>query len=815
MKVFDGGKVAGDALALWICADVGPRLYSEAPFAPQWVAALIGARLILGALLRFYGQGAPMGGWKKLLASHALWLLAAGALVAFRAGPVKTQLLVLMAAAHTLFVLLGVLWYRYCQARLRPPPGEELRACLLVATALVLVRPFDTRLMAGTGDAKLYGEAMADFLAQVHAGIFPPLVSQSEVAPFGAIFPFRMATYHFYLGVALDALTAGHLTVYAVQHLTLMISMVAGALAMYAVLRRLTPPLPWLAAALTALYVGAPVWLGALYSFNMFFTVMALPWLPIAFYTIARPPTAGMGRAILNGAALAMVWFAHPPIGLWASIVVVVAQAFTLLFAWPGWRGLAQIAVSWLVFAFLCAGLWVSISEVSAGTGPDAWPVILRIIHLTFPGLILAPQNPALALINFQPGYAILAILAGAAILAARHRDGAATRLVAVAALLLVLILPVPWVTAWLWQSMPPVVAAITNIWPLQRIVPVLVAIAPLAAILACRGLDFRRRRAVWALAGALSVALVWSALQVPKYFFCGRVDVRSQERDTVESRSENSPLLLNWLAYYYTATGTPPDLVASEINDPVLLNRVLTPDGDQVLASNFDVARAADAQAKSVAVRAVSVDAAYALSLPLTLAPGKRYLLSLQPGSRVPAGTLRLFNSELNIETRRLVGGGPQITLPIWTSSRSPQTPQVVYYPDSPYVMEQAIPNFLTAREASYDRATMPVRIERFAPYRARVTSPAVGSLETHRLFVKGYRARVNGLPAPVSSSPSGLAMVPVPAGVSTVDLDYVGSPRLRLAMARSAAGWAGVLILVGIYVWRRLGRPLLQPTA
>jgi len=95
-----------------------------------------------------------------------------------------------------------------------------------------------------------------------------------------------------------------------------------------------------------------------------------------------------------------------------------------------------------------------------------------------------------------------------------------------------------------------------------------------------------------------------------------------------------------------------------------------------------------------------------------------------------------------------------------------------------------------------SYDRGTLPVRVESWIPYRAIVRSPEAAWLETPRVYQNGYRALVNGQPAEVRKSPESLTAVAVPRGESRVELEYIAPTGLRSFFWLSFA--AGVVALL-----------------
>jgi hypothetical protein len=92
-----------------------------------------------------------------------------------------------------------------------------------------------------------------------------------------------------------------------------------------------------------------------------------------------------------------------------------------------------------------------------------------------------------------------------------------------------------------------------------------------------------------------------------------------------------------------------------------------------------------------------------------------------------------------------------------------------------------------------------LPVQLTALAPYWANVTTPSAGLLATHCLYIDGYRATVSRQSVDVLRSPRGYAAIPVPAGTSTVTLDYRGSGLLRLALGLTALAWIAACVVIG----------------
>jgi hypothetical protein len=93
-----------------------------------------------------------------------------------------------------------------------------------------------------------------------------------------------------------------------------------------------------------------------------------------------------------------------------------------------------------------------------------------------------------------------------------------------------------------------------------------------------------------------------------------------------------------------------------------------------------------------------------------------------------------------------------------------------------------------------------LPLRVDSLDPLRVTTALDRRGWLETPRVFLPGYRAEVDGHPAPVEVSPERLAMVPLPPGRHRVELRYVGTAESWTAFAVSAIAWC---VFLGRGLW------------
>ncbi|HEX2855290.1 MAG TPA: hypothetical protein VHO24_18790 [Opitutaceae bacterium] len=786
-----------------LAADSLAAALSVSAVSGLWWGLAIPLPRLLACLVLRAGVGAVFQSWPAPAAGNsrprqiALWLGEQAAFVllmvattGFFQWPLKPWQLIV--AAGLIPALVTGVW-RLARVPVIKVPGEEWRLILLGVAAYALMRPYFSRELIGTFDAKLYAEALQDFLLQIKAGVFPVLISQTDIAPFGAVFPFRMASYHFYFGGLLNALTGGSLNVYAVQHLTLVLSAFGGGYAMYATLKSLVPvALRWECAALAFLYLASPAWLAALYGKDMYFTFMTVPWMPVVLWSVVRTFRDGAWKDYLwLGASLALVWLAHPPVGFWASVVVLVAQVARLVTRWPGPRDLVRLAAAAGLCGLLCAGLFVSLADARiAGEYLDPAANVLKNLRDVAPAVFRPVSASADSLSDFQLGYALQILLVVALVFRRPGTKREQGILAGVGVILLLLVYPVPGITGPLWRALPYEVANITNVWPMQRIYPLVAAIIAFAAILALEAAAPARLRRI-----ALAVLCLWSGWEAAKFTRRGHAVSKPAEATRVASKLENSPLLPNWTAYT-PAVPTEVPLVG-RVTDPRLLNRVLSNDGKSVLVANEPAPSAGDF------VDALPLDPGVLRIRPdLTLVPGRRYQLTLGFLDHTYAGVLQVLSLEVYPRFYQEIAIGEArpkrpLTISLWTSESEPVAVALFFRPSDPAYAAQAHARFFELRLQPYEHDTLPVRVTSLAPYRAAVEAPAAGFLETHRFFARGYRAIVNGREVAVGESPRHFTMLPVAAGKNEVQLDYLAPGPVRAAFWVSAASWVALVAL------------------
>lgn len=737
---------------------------------------------------------------------------------------------------------------------LRSRTEELLRLGLLTGFALWLAHPFMTSRLIGSGDAWWYGNMLRDFLEQLRHGIFPVWVGQTPFAFNGAVYPLRAAPYYQTLAGAIDFLTGRRFDAFALQHATVVVTLLLSVHVTYFAVRQLAPNRRTAAALLSAFYAACPGVLGLVTSMDLYMSFMATPYLPLVTCGLAlslhrrAPPASGSngsGGVGVNGAGgwraqlmivigLALAWYAHAPLAAWLTLITAFVEAVRLGLEWHYRNTWREVIGGAVLLAGLVAAVFVSVDSLRWADSASIIPYaidrakIISALRSAFPGCLLPVGFPAVNLSDLQLGYVFWGLLVGGGAFALRRGHRRLLLLAAPAAVLVIMILPVPGITAWLWNVIPESLARLTYYWPMQRLVPVLAALALPLGMEGLARFEAKDRGPRTKGQGSISefqpptaasspprfgpvsptlslfllAALGWSAWQAGK--LVGTVEVRTAtaQMTAIKQRPENAPLM----DHAYGLSLKLPPYFSNGVMDPWFELRVL--DHGRDIEDNASAILADDHQPWRVF--RVHLDAnpgIWDLSPHLTLRPGRRQLLEFDFGTRHYAGTLQIEGAHFFRQyllpasgESQAFGSKPSLPhwLPLWTTTDHPEEIRVRFIPGAG-AAALAPPVFARFRWHVVNPRMLPLRIESFAPLRLSTSLRRAGLLETFRMYFPGYHAKVDGRPAPVKPSPYRLVAVSVPAGVHTVEIDYRPPWALRLAIVVSALTWLG-LVLVGV---------------
>lgn len=699
----------------------------------------------------------------------------------------------------------------------RQPASRALVLLALLAAVLLVYAPYLTlglRSSNASHDGYAYHVIVADALVQCRAGVFPVYVGQSAWRYNGGTYPQIQAPLLTTAACVLDGITARTLPAAGVLNALLVLAALGAAAGMYRTLLELSGGETWAASFLALAFVLCPGVLGLVLRLDMVMSLLALPFLPWVWLALWRIWNGeGWRASLLLGASLALVLMGHPPIALWTAVALVVAGIAGLASTRRGWITLplgavfALLAAAWpLALAFVLGGnraaqvgvaddLWRSIDPQVAGqiaetVGSELPGALLPVGWLQGPyGNDMPAYGPGLPSAwashawtpYLQLGYALWVALFFSVWWLRRARDRRLASLLVGVACVCLFLFPLPFVTALLWKSLPSFFD-ITRAWPAQRLYPILASLAAGAGAVAwggwCRTASgqTRRRMAVFGVAMGL-----WPMLEGLKFTSFAL----HRPVDLTVSRVENSAL--RFADLQMSAPRRMP-----LYGDPILQQRVLRRNG-VLQYDNATAVATRCAQAEPIPVRTAELVA-------LVVEPGRRLAVCVRSDTQV---VLKAVGPDF-----LRIGGadaGRLGVLPLWTSGTASQQVSLELQ-DPQSGARLSWPN-AALRTVAYSPDELPVRVRSVFPYRVDLDVPRPGlRLETSRLCVPGYAARVNAHEVGVGCSDDGYVTLPLALGLNEVALDYIPPHAVR------ASFWVSLITLVAtvlVSFWRRRPAP------
>jgi hypothetical protein len=721
-----------------------------------------------------------------------------------------------LGAGHVVvlvYAAVAVLVYRCLEDRMRvrwpTPMAENLRWLGLLLVWAWSLRGFFSVVLHGAGDALWYGMMLADMLEQVRAGVFPVFVGQTEYQFNGAIYPVRVAPAFHYLGALTDALTFGTLNLFGVQNALIAGQGLAALLMCYVAAGRMAGSSRWIAWVAAVLFLTCPGTLGIAYNSDLYMSWMTVPFIPIAIYSLVRWLEGEPKAAIALGASLGWMWWGHSPIALWmtlfagtgAVVGVIVRRACNTreLMGVFGGAGMFAAIAAYPVASVLCfppeSGMkTAAFQEAIART-------FMPILREVFPRTLLPVSPVGRSLSDFQLGYSLWLVLLLAAAVALLKGKLALRVLTVFAVFLAVLLLPIPGVTLFLWETIPDFVRNTTGNWVMNRLYLVQAGLLVFAGVMALRavapaGASRRLRGAVQAICLAACLYSLWQAGHFVTGSLVGR---RPFESADVQSRKENAMVT----RFAYLVFPRLPDYFSHGVVDPVLENRLWDVAAKNVIVSNAQAVFAGAAD--QIVTGAFEIDpqnprGGLRWNRTIKLEPDKRYVCRFEFLRDDVAGVIRFDGGvwreyaipEYGSTQSFGLGGRHSPFVGLWTTRERAAEASVSFIVSQPSDRLHEILPFGNVAVAEYDPARLPVHVKSWIPYKAIVRAPGDALLETPRMYQQSYRAWVNGRRVDSQKSPEGLVMLPVPSGESEVKVIYVPPVGLLILFWLSAA--AGV---------------------
>ncbi|MBC7365480.1 MAG: hypothetical protein H7343_01500 [Undibacterium sp.] len=529
----------------------------------------------------------------------------------------------------------------------------------------------------------------------------------------------------------------------------------------------------------------------------------------VGLIALVRLLASGRWRWLGGGAlALAVLWPTHRLYFGWLAGALLIAAALTgLAWIWPRFKLKARVP-EWAAVCFFAGGLaGVMVFPETDGVRLNRSAQAFDFMAQLWPTNLWTVSPLAQQLGDLQPGVAVLAalVVGWLALLVRPTWEG---RLIALAGLgVAMVIFPFPRISPLLYQGVPDPLYGITTVSLWLRVMPVLVVVAIFSGFLAAAN----RPRGFWlssavVLAGAELLFGHW--WETSKFIRRGERAVNTSEQTAAFYRSENAQL------YAYAYLGLPhPGYLMNGVIDYQLESRLLELKTlawrkDPVLV-NPDETRVTFTTAPLRGVPNWNV-----VEPTLVIAPGERRLLDFKFFDRSYGGTLIMkgpgfyrdyYLPEAGFYPKSFgVAKERPKTLAIWNTSERERKVGLVFLNALPEDTGKPFGDFARVSMRTYRPEDLQIQTRSLIPYQAEVELKEPMYLETPRVFIPGYRARVDGISKPVEMSPDHLAMVRVEPGRHTVDLFYKGTFAARMLFRLSALTWFG-LAGCGLWRWRQ----------
>ena len=185
-------------------------------------------------------------------------------------------------------------------------------------------------------------------------------------------------------------------------------------------------------------------------------------------------------------AGCAALWYCHPPIAFWCTVVAALFQVGRLLHEWRSsalWRDWLAGATGFVVLTLYC---FVSVLSLGLPTPAIALPVLIENLKNAYPASFQPVSQAAIGLGDYQLGWPLWVVLGVSLVGLPFLRFRRPAVLVALATLgLLAVLEPIPGVYDKFWLGVPKAVADLTFMWPMQRLYAILAALVAFGGFLA------------------------------------------------------------------------------------------------------------------------------------------------------------------------------------------------------------------------------------------------------------------------------------------------------------------------------------------
>lgn len=587
-----------------------------------------------------------------------------------------------------------------------------------------------------------------------------------------------------------------------------------------------------------------PDWKGAMLG-ALAFGVLSAGYF-VGMSELPKLAAAGMEAGLLQVTALLLGWFVGGRVIVmgrawgWTLLLLPVAWILWLTCAvWLVWLGLtlglsaavafvarrrglfdpAAYAPLVLLFGVLLAA-WLMDRALRAGvvTPPWVYPSESQVWSRTWSANYLKPLTPLLqSMGDFQPGWGLWLAGVAAAFAACRPRAMAVQLVLGAVVLMSLLLLHWPGVGDFMLEYIPLSLRGMTGMAMELRVMPVFAALLAVAGLLALRAGQGERgqaRRRLVAAAALLAVA--WSVGQARFAVQRGYRVTAAPQVVAKDWLSENAPMD----RFVYDLLPIPSYFSHGKM-DPRLEVRLLDNQGNLIYGPPQVTQAMEEAGVRTIRLMAHDIPNHkqwLQLEPGFELQPGEQILLRFEFDPARHYNGIMLLLSEHGYREYRLpeagmsraFGSGPRHSrvLSLWNHGREVEHYQIQFLREEGSDLVDGM-SFATVTLSHFRPERALIRVDSLSPWRVRTRARMEwsGQLETPRVFLPGYEVKVDGRrigPARISQSPDRLLQIAMPPGAHTVEVNYVGTWKLRLAWVVSLVAW--LALFAGLMAGPRL---------
>jgi hypothetical protein len=417
----------------------------------------------------------------------------------------------------------------------------------------------------------------------------------------------------------------------------------------------------------------------------------------------------------------------------------------------------------------------------------------------------------------FQPGWGLITIFVVSVTSLFGSRPLGAKLFFAVSLGLVICFLRVPLVSNFLDGRFPTDLAAMCGVPMPLRITPVIASFMAMAGVVWASTLSGIGRRSWLAIGSLLAALVLWSGFQTIPFLRHTREMTGTAYSTERNLRPENAMLD----AYAYLLLHVP-SYFSHGKTDPLLESRLLDDSGKVLVGPVEDAILMEGHGVREIRMTTSPMPNSmtwFSAGPIITVEPQEHVLLRFQFDPSQNYSGYFIVEAEHSYREYHLpdsgmasafgVGGSRTSVLSLWNTGTTPEHYKFSLSTEPGNDIPHSGGLFAILYVSHLNASALPISLESFIPYRARVTSAQGGTLETFRAYMPGYRATVDGNDVPVAESREHLDSVQVPPGTHEVELRFVGSGRLRLAAAASGIGWICLIAYcaIGASLQRRLG--------